>query len=549
MTSSPGPSGSAFRFVRHPVANETSPSSCSPLSASERGVGGRGRTSRRRKRRPLPPAPSPNRGEAARGDRPRSWDRVSQLPAAPARPARYPARTPPVPHESQPCPVRSGLRSWSPPLATAPAAADPSPFAKFVDDYYAALFDWDPNQATYAGIHDRDARLADRSAAAVARRVDQLKQLAARLAALPADKLTEDEAIDAEVLDGRSGPSCSTWSRPRLAEATRWATSARRPRADRRAHEARLRPAARPGCARSSRRLRAAPAAVRRLRANVDNPPKEFTDLAIRMAQGLGRLLPRHACRPGPRRPPARTPSCSREFDAANDAVVEALTRRSPRGSRTTCCRGPRGVRHRRRQLREATPLRGDGRHPARRAAGHRRGQPEARTRRPSSPRPKKIDPTKTPGRGDEVALRRPPDGGRPDPVRAADDRGGPAVPRRQEDRHHPVGGAADASRRRRPTPARAASRRWTRPGAYETQGHRGVLLRHAGRRRTGTRKQKEEHLRLFNRPGRCSHQRPRGVPRPLPPVPLRQAVPDQDAQADLLRHATSRAGPTTASR
>src|SRR6185436_13151946 len=84
----------------------------------------------------------------------------------------------------------------------APAAADePTPFATFVEDYYAALFDWDPTQATAAGIHDRDDRLGDRSAAAVARRVDALKKLSARLATLRAGKLSADEAIDAEVLD------------------------------------------------------------------------------------------------------------------------------------------------------------------------------------------------------------------------------------------------------------------------------------------------------------------------------------------------------------
>src|SRR4051812_29972902 len=59
-------------------------------------------------------------------------------------------------------------------FALAPAPAnDPAPsaaFAKLVDDYYAKLFDWDPVQATYAGVHDRNDKLADLSAAAVAER-------------------------------------------------------------------------------------------------------------------------------------------------------------------------------------------------------------------------------------------------------------------------------------------------------------------------------------------------------------------------------------------
>ena len=86
----------------------------------------------------------------------------------------------------------------------APVAADPAPagtFAAFADDYYAALFAADPNQATYAGIHDFDARLADLSAPALARRRDELKALRTRLAALSAGKLSAADAIDAEVLD------------------------------------------------------------------------------------------------------------------------------------------------------------------------------------------------------------------------------------------------------------------------------------------------------------------------------------------------------------
>ncbi len=48
--------------------------------------------------------------------------------------------------------------------------------------------------------------------------------------------------------------------------------------------------------------------------------------------------------------------------------------------------------------------------------------------------------------------------------------------------------------------------------------------------------KHKEEHLRLYN-PSVVAHdQRPRGLPRPLPAVPLRAPVPDQDPQAALLR-------------
>src|SRR6187399_813421 len=86
-------------------------------------------------------------------------------------------------------------------VLTVPAtAAPPGSFAAFVDDYYNALFAWDPTQATYAGVHDFDDRLADLSAANVAKRAAALKDMKARLKDLRVGKLTEAEAIDAEAL-------------------------------------------------------------------------------------------------------------------------------------------------------------------------------------------------------------------------------------------------------------------------------------------------------------------------------------------------------------
>ena len=110
------------------------------------------------------------------------------------------------------------------------------------------------------------------------------------------------------------------------------------------------------------------------------------------------------------------------------------------------------------------------------------------------------------------------------------------AVPGRQGDRHHPVGGAApdrgDAALRplgqlRLDGHARRPTRR-RRP-------RRSTTSRRS--RRTGTPKHKEEHLRLFNPPVVAMINVHEAYPGPLPPVPLRPAVPDQDPQADLLRH------------
>ena len=85
-------------------------------------------------------------------------------------------------------------------------------------------------------------------------------------------------------------------------------------------------------------------------------------------------------------------------------------------------------------------------------------------------------------------------------------------------------------------------------PGPYETRGDPGVLLRHAGRERLGCQTRSRAPAAL-QPAGRGHDQRPRGLSRPLPPVPLREAVPDQGAESCSIAAPTPRAGPTTASR
>jgi hypothetical protein len=48
-----------------------------------------------------------------------------------------------------------------------------------VDDYFEAFFTWNPSQGTAAGFHQYDAKLEDRSAPALARRIETVKLLAA----------------------------------------------------------------------------------------------------------------------------------------------------------------------------------------------------------------------------------------------------------------------------------------------------------------------------------------------------------------------------------
>jgi uncharacterized protein (DUF885 family) len=201
-------------------------------------------------------------------------------------------------------------------------AAD-KPFATFVDNYYAATFAWDPTQATYAGIHNFDDRLADFSAANIARRAATLKQMQEGLAALRGGKLSADDAIDADVLDHAIRAelleleTVRDWKRnPMLylgkpAEAIDMLMK---------------RKFASPAVRLKSviGRLKAAPALIAAMRANVENPPKEFTDIGIIIAKGsVGFFQSDLAV--WAKEAAGTDIKLFAEFEAANKPVIEAI--------------------------------------------------------------------------------------------------------------------------------------------------------------------------------------------------------------------------------
>jgi uncharacterized protein (DUF885 family) len=210
-------------------------------------------------------------------------------------------------------------------VPTAGGAADPSAFAAFVDDYFDAYFAWRPSVATAAGLHQYDDRLEDGSAGARRKRIQQVKSLQARLGKLrAAGKLTEDEAIDAEVLDGlmkaelldleifrtwRNNPMDYIGGPPGSIDGLMkrdFAPAAVRLRA-------------------VIARLKATPAMFAALKANVADPPREFTDLAIRMGEGSVGFY-RDTVRDWAKGAAGGDAELLQEFSAANDAVMRALT-------------------------------------------------------------------------------------------------------------------------------------------------------------------------------------------------------------------------------
>jgi uncharacterized protein (DUF885 family) len=199
-----------------------------------------------------------------------------------------------------------------------------SPFASFVDAYYDAFFTWNPSQGTAAGLHHYDTALEDRSAVAVANRIEALKKQQQTLAGLRSGKLSADEAIDAEVLDGalraelldleviqnwRKNPMLYVGTPGQAVDGLMKRTFAPAP--------VRLRSVI--------ARLKATPALLLALRENVTNPPSEFTDLAIRMGEGSVGFF-RDSVRDWAKEAAGGDARLLADFEAANAAAVKSFS-------------------------------------------------------------------------------------------------------------------------------------------------------------------------------------------------------------------------------
>ena len=173
--------------------------------------------------------------------------------------------------------------------SSAPSGTDPE-FARFVDAYFDARFAANPLQGTAAGFHQYDTKMPDLSRAGIDRRIAELKAMLARLSAFDRAKLPFDDAIDADAIEGeiRSDlldlETLRNWERNPMmyAGVAGFAVNDLMKR-DFAPKAERLRSV--------TARLKAVPAICEAGKANVKNPPKEFTTLATRMAKGSGGFL------------------------------------------------------------------------------------------------------------------------------------------------------------------------------------------------------------------------------------------------------------------
>jgi uncharacterized protein (DUF885 family) len=167
-------------------------------------------------------------------------------------------------------------------VATPPPAPE---LARFVDDYFAARFAYSPSIGTRVGLHDYDGQLEDRSRARIDARMAELDAFAARLRAFDRGKLGFDDKIDAEALTHAIAGELLG-----LRTVRSWEQNpmmyARLPGS---AIDGLMKRDFAPAAERLRSviaRLDKVPAVFAAAKANLTTPPREFTDVAIRMAKG-----------------------------------------------------------------------------------------------------------------------------------------------------------------------------------------------------------------------------------------------------------------------
>jgi uncharacterized protein (DUF885 family) len=166
-----------------------------------------------------------------------------------------------------------------------PEPASGGAFRAFVDDYFNGLFEFNPSLGTANGFHEYDNRIETYSADSFRDRLTMLKSQSTRLDALRSRDLSPEQAIDAAILDGQI--------RSEIQDISTIVSWRRNPinyvslpgsaidglmKRDFAPAQDRLRSAI--------ERMRGIEPLLANMKANMTVPPKEFTDLAIRVSKG-----------------------------------------------------------------------------------------------------------------------------------------------------------------------------------------------------------------------------------------------------------------------
>ncbi|HSS01956.1 MAG TPA: DUF885 domain-containing protein [Kofleriaceae bacterium] len=171
-----------------------------------------------------------------------------------------------------------------------PSSAADAAFSKLADDYFDAGDHYSPTGAVNNGFHAYDAQIEDRSRARIEQRIGELHGFLDRLTKLDRAALSFDNALDIQAIEGEIRSELLTLDTLKL-----WAknpmTYAGLPggaidalmKRDFAPKKDRLRSLI--------ARLRGVPAIFAAGKANVADPPREFTDVALGRAKGTAGFL------------------------------------------------------------------------------------------------------------------------------------------------------------------------------------------------------------------------------------------------------------------
>jgi hypothetical protein len=154
-----------------------------------------------------------------------------------------------------------------------------------VDTYFDSLYSFNPSQGTAAGFHQYDNKVEDLSASNFARRIATLHWLQGQLDSIRSPQLALDDSIDAAMIDGaikselQDEVELANWKKNPMGYVGLPGNAV-----DLLMKRNFAPPAERLKSVTS--RLRGVPAVLNEMRENIVNPPKEFTDLAARIAGG-----------------------------------------------------------------------------------------------------------------------------------------------------------------------------------------------------------------------------------------------------------------------
>jgi uncharacterized protein (DUF885 family) len=158
-------------------------------------------------------------------------------------------------------------------------------FARFVDLHFRAAFEWRPSGGTEAGFHEYDSKTEDYSDGAIRTRIATLSEELLRLNAIRKGPLSPDDEIDAAMLSGQLRSDLLDF------ETLRWLNRNPMPYVSTPGGsvDSLMKRDFAPPAERLRNviiRLQGVPPLIEAMKSNMENPPREYTELAIRVASG-----------------------------------------------------------------------------------------------------------------------------------------------------------------------------------------------------------------------------------------------------------------------